>query len=361
MSYTGKKPIDVVDATTAQTLTIEEDIVTPSINGGQIGGRRNLIINGAMRVAQRGTSSTSDGYATVDRMRKSSSSLATAVTTAEQSTDAPDGFSYSYKVTTSTAEGAVNADDIYYPLNYRIEAQDLQHLKYGTSDAETVTVSFWVKSSVAGTYVLQLFGNDNSRMAGRTYSISSADTWEYKTLTYGGDTTDGINNDTGIGLELYFIAGAGSNFTSGTLAFDFEDFTNANWAVGQSVNLQNTENATFQVTGLQLEVGSTATEFEHCSYGEELQLCQRYYEENTSVEEFYQLPSASASQVQRQTVGYATPKRANGTLTVTRNAAASTAGTVVAAYLLGTSSFMVYFTGSQYNVVWYDWAIDAEL
>lgn len=243
-------------------------------------GRKNLIINGAMQVAQRGTSfSSTSGIYTLDRIRRTGSSLSTAVITVEQSTDAPDGFSYSYKATTSTVEGAVNADDAYYPVAYKIEAQDLQHLNYGTSNAKAVTVSFWVKSSVAGTYVLQLYSADSVRAAGKTYSISSANTWEYKTLTYNGDTTGGINNDTGVGLEIDFIAGAGSNFTAGTLSSDFEDYTDANWAVGQNVNLQNIANATFQITGLQLEVGSVATEFEHRSYGEELALCQRYYTE----------------------------------------------------------------------------------
>ncbi len=282
MAYTGKKPTDVIDATTAQTLTIEDNIVTPSINSGQIGGRRNLIINGAMNVAQRGTSFSSNANMyTLDRMRRAGSSLSTAVFDVEQSTDSPDGFSNSYKVTTSTAEGSVGTADISYGLLQKIEAQDLQHLGYSTSSAKSVTVSFYVKSNTTGTYVLNLFNADNSRHVAKTYTISSANTWEYKTFTFAGDTTDGFNNDNGSGLELYFITGAGTDFTSGTLPATWEDYVAANFAVGQNVQLQNTLNATWQITGLQLEVGSVATEFEHRRFGEELALCKRYFQKYT--------------------------------------------------------------------------------
>jgi hypothetical protein len=209
-------------------------------------------------------------------MRASESSLATMQYKSEQASDAPDGFTKSIKVTVTTAEGAVNAADLFYPLHYRIEAQDLQHLKYGSSSAKAITISFWVKSSVTGTYVLGLYAPDNTRAAGKTYTISSANTWEYKTLTFNGDTTDAPNNDNGIGIELYFLGGAGSDHTSGTLSAAWQDFTAADWAAGQSVNLQNTLNSTWQCTGLQVELGEQDTPFEHRSFGEELALCQRY-------------------------------------------------------------------------------------
>lgn len=269
-------------------------ITNASVADTAVHGRRNMIINGAMQVAQRGTSfSTSTSQYTLDRMRRSESSLSTAVIGVEQSTDAPDGFSYSFKATTTTVEGAVNTADAYYPLVYRIEAQDLQHLQYATTNAKTLTASFWVKSSVTGTYVLSLYNSDNARMIGKTYSVNTANTWEYKTLTFSGDTTDGFNNDTGTGLELYFAAGAGSNFTSGTLASSWEDYSAANFLAGQSVNLQNTLNATWQITGVQLEVGDTATPFEHRSYGEELALCQRYFYKTLGPIWYYRLNSST--------------------------------------------------------------------
>jgi len=243
-------------------------------------GRRNLIINGDMKVAQRGTSFTNKQTSlyTLDRMRLAGSSLDTARFDVEQSTNSPEGFAYSYKVTTATAEGAVNAADIAYGLVYKIEGQDLQHLEYSNSSAKPITVSFWVQSNTTGTYVLSLYNPDNTRNVGKTYTISSANTWEYKTLTFAGDTTDGFNNDTGSSLELYFITGSGTQYTSGTLPATWADYVVAGFAAGQGVQLQNTLNATWQITGLQVEVGNVATEFEYRSFSEDLTLCQRYFE-----------------------------------------------------------------------------------
>jgi hypothetical protein len=237
-------------------------------------GRRNLIINGAMQVAQRGTSATgqtSSGYYTCDRFRSSTNAEQTE--THEQSTDAPDGFSSSYKVTVTTADASLETND-YATIAQIIEAQNLQHLQYGTSDAKQLTVSFWVKSSATGTYAVAIYNYDSNSYISNSYTISSANTWEYKTLTFDGDISGSINNDNEAGLEVYFIYSAGSDWTGGT---PNTWGTSANFAVGQTVNLVSTLNSTFQITGVQLEVGSVATPFEHRSYGEELALCQRYY------------------------------------------------------------------------------------
>ena len=257
--------------------------VKPSNVDDRIFGRRNLVINGDMRVAQRGTSQTGilqSGYYSVDRMRHAGSSLATSRHTQEQSTDAPAGFGYSLKHTVTTAEGAVNADDNFYPLNYRIEAQDLKRIGFATSSAQKLTVSFHIKSSVTGTYVLGLYLPDSQRAQGRTYTISSADTWEYKTLTFAAGTTasDYVNLDNGTGLDMYFCGGAGSQFTTGTLPQTWSAYANADFLAGQTAQLQNTVDSTWQITGLQVEAGDTATPFEHKTFGEELALCHRYYE-----------------------------------------------------------------------------------
>ena len=242
--------------------------VDASVVGDQVLGRRNFVINGAMQVAQRGTSQTGilqSGYYSVDRMRHAGSSLATSRHTSAQVTDAPTGFGYSYKHTVTTAEGAVNADDNFYPLNYRIEAQDLKRLGFATSSAQQITVSFHVKASVAGTYVLSLYLPDSQRAQGRTYAISSANTWEYKTLTFAAGTTasDYVNLDRGTGLDMYFAGGAGSQFTTGTLPQTWSSYSNADFLAGQNVQLQNTVNSTWQITGLQVEAGTVATPFEH--------------------------------------------------------------------------------------------------
>ena len=239
-------------------------------------GRRNLIINGAMQVAQRGTSATgqtASGYYVCDRFRSATSAEQTE--THEQSTDAPDGFSSSYKVTITTADASIETND-YATIAQIIEAQNLQHLQYGTSDAKQLTVSFWVKSSATGTCAVAIYNYDSNSYISNSYTISSANTWEYKTLTFDGDISGILNNDNGAGLEVYFIYSAGSYYTSGT---SNTWGTSTNFAVGQTVNLVSTLNATFQITGVQLEVGSVATPFEHRSYGEELALCQRYYQE----------------------------------------------------------------------------------
>lgn len=246
-------------------------------------GRRNLIINGAMNVAQRGTQSTgitSAGYYSIDRMRYSESGIdTTSEFTHEQVSDAPDGFSNSLKLTTTTAQGGISAEGRQSALNIRMEAQDLQHLKYGSSSAEQLTISFWVKSSLTGVATVGFYGNDAARSIAFAYTINAANTWEYKTHTIPGDTAGSINNDTGTGLELFFNTAAGSTRTGGTLQTSWGDSTSLNDEMcgGMTLNIVDTLNATFQITGIQLEVGSVATPFEHRSYGEELALCQRYY------------------------------------------------------------------------------------
>lgn len=236
---------------------------------------RNLTINGAMQVAQRGTSSTSDGYTTVDRWRPASLSTDQLAHTYSQSTDAPSGFSSSFKANVDTAETTLDADESW-KFEQRFEGQDLQRLAKGTSDAKPLTVSFWVKSSTTGTYICELDDRDNTRAYSQAYTINSADTWEYKTLTYTGDTTGTLDNDNEQSFRLTFMLAAGSNFTSGTLTTGWASRVDANRFVGQT-NLAASANNYWQITGVQLEVGDgPATPFEHRSYGDELARCQRY-------------------------------------------------------------------------------------
>ena len=244
---------------------------------------RSKIVNGAMQVAQRGTSAaiTSGGYAALDRYRYELGGGATGRATISQSSDAPDGFGSSYKVEVTTADAAPSAA-YEYSFQQRLEGQNLQSLKKGTANAESVTLSFWVKSSVTGTFIVELMDNDNSnRHINKSYTINSANTWEYKTITFAGDTTGALANDNGNSLHLQFWHGAGSQFTSGSLQTSWGALTQANRAVGQT-NLYATLGNTFYLTGVQLEVGDTATPFEHRSYGQELALCQRYYQRYTT-------------------------------------------------------------------------------
>ena len=241
-------------------------------------GRKNLIINGAMQVAQRGTNSTATAYATLDRIYTSQDgTMPSLIATKEQSSDAPDGFSNSFKITTDTAQ-TVASDDYYYARVGVIEGQDIQHLNYGTSSAKTMSLSFWVKASETGVYAITNYLHDDNRSYPVTYTINSANTWEYKTITISGDTVGVIENDNGRGFEIYFILSAGSNLTGGGTAEQWQAYTISHFAKGHTANIAGTANATWQITGIQLEVGSAATEFEHRSYGEELALCQRYFE-----------------------------------------------------------------------------------
>lgn len=259
--------------TTASPVPIHSS----SLNGGQFGGRRNIIINGGMQIAQRGTSSTgktTGGYFTVDRSKFDLVNLGTY--TYSQSTDAPDGFSNSLRVDCTTT-ASLSADSLLYALCTGIEGQDLQHLKKGTSSAESVTVSFYVKSNKTGTYVLELYDGMNTRHIAKTYTISSANTWEYKTLTFAGDTSGTLSNTNAFGMGLFFWISGGSNYTSGTLPSSWASVTNANRASGLTVNLADSTDNDWAITGVQMEVGSIATPFEHRSLGEELQLCKRYF------------------------------------------------------------------------------------
>ena len=239
-------------------------------------GRRNLIINGAMQVAQRGTSSAGGGYNTVDRFSLTKNNLDQMGTTTTQSTDAPTGFSNALKLVASPAETAIAADERVF-FTQQIEAQNLQHLKFGTSSAESLTLSFWVKSDVTGNYAVSLYLLDDTRVIGSTYTISSADTWEYKTLTFVGDTTGVIDNDNGGGLQVSWYLMAGSNYTA-TDNTSWGASSTGKLAYGHTASFGTTDSDNWQITGVQLEVGSVATPFEHRSYGEELALCQRYYQ-----------------------------------------------------------------------------------
>ena len=240
-------------------------------------GRRNLIINGAMQVAQRGTQSTgitTTGFRTVDRFRTSLSSLGTW--TEDQATDAPDGFSNSFKLTCTTADASPAAGDVAY-IRYMFEGNELQGLAYGSSSAKALTLSFWVKSNKTGSASIQLLQNDNSsKNISPSYTISSANTWEYKTVSIPADTAGNIDNDNGPAVSLIWWLNSGSTYSSGSTqtswaTYSAADSNPANLGVGGATSDY------FQITGVQLEVGTNASDFEHRSFGEEQTLCQRYY------------------------------------------------------------------------------------
>jgi len=281
------------------------------LTNGQIGGRRNLIINGAMQVSERDTSQggiTSSGYYTLDRFKTEISSAGTWSNS--QSSTSPDGFSYSLKFDCTTADGSLSAGN-YLLLSQYIEGQNLQHLKKGTSDAEALTLSFHVRSNKTGTYIVEFYDSDNSRSISKSYTISSADTWEKKTITIDGDTSGAFGADNGGSLGIFFYLAAGSNFTSGTLNTSWGSRTLANIAVGQ-VNLADNTSNEWYITGVQLEVGRKETIFEHTSQGEMERLCQRYFFKTSAIEDY---PAFNYANYGISSMPLAVHMRANPTVT----------------------------------------------
>ena len=283
-SVAGTTTLDLQATSGTIATTAEVDAVYNHL------GVRNLIINGDMRIAQRGTSVTGvtsgNSYHTVDRWATTISGAGTWTQT--QDTDVPtgQGFSNSHKFTCTTANASLSASSLML-FRQAIEGQNLQHLKKGTSNAESLTISFWVKSNKTGTYILEVFDSNNTRQISKSYTINSADTWEKKTITFDGDTTGALDNDNGVGIRLQFWMAAGSDRSSGTLSTSWSASNNPDRAVGQ-VNLADSTSNYINITGVQLEVGTEATPFEHLQYGQQFALCQRYYQvHDQSVNAYY--------------------------------------------------------------------------
>jgi hypothetical protein len=241
-------------------------------------GRKNVVTNGAMNVAQRSTSVTgigaSAGYFTVDRFNINVGDTSAGRLTMTQTADGPSGFANCIKLDCTTADTSIAAGE-FLILEQRFEGQDLQRFMKGTSDAKEYAVSFYVKGNASATYVVELFDTDNTRQVSKTFSVTTS--WTKVELTFPADTTGAFTDDNAQSLNLHIFLHAGSNFTSGTLSQTWTSNTNANRAVGVSSFFSSTDN-TFFITGLQMEVGSVVTEFEHRSFGEELALCQRYFQ-----------------------------------------------------------------------------------
>jgi len=263
---------------------------------------RNIIINGDMSIAQRATSATGlgngdAGYHTVDRYRFSESGSPTAEFTQSQSTDVPtgQGFGYSLKMDCTTAQASIGVDDSIY-IEQRIEGQNLQYLKKGTSNAESLTVSFWVKSSVTGDYSTALYDNTNTRIIGSTYTISTADTWEKKTITFAGDTTGTLVNTNVQALRLWFalLAGTNRSNSSNTSWQSFSD--NGKQAFGQTANLADSTANEWYITGVQLEAGTTASDFEFLPVDVNRYRCFRYC---------YRIDGNASDQQQCGAIGFA--------------------------------------------------------
>jgi hypothetical protein len=242
-------------------------------------GNRNFIINGAMQVAQRGTSSagvgaTNNAYPTCDRWEIETANSAGRATMTQES-DGPDGFANSLKLACTTADTSVAADEVFR-LQQVIEAQNLQSLAKGTSSAKQFTLSFYVKGNAAATYNIEIYDLDNTRHICASFNVTTS--WNRISLTFAGDTTGAINDDNGGGFQVGIYLHEGSNYTSGTLATSWASVTNANRSSSSNTSFFDSTSRTFFITGVQLEAGDTATDFEHRTFGDQLQACERYYQ-----------------------------------------------------------------------------------
>ena len=327
------------------------------LTNSQIGGRRNIIINGAMQVAQRGTSSTSTSYATVDRIMVRTNNLDQLAFTQSQSSTVPsgEGFSNSFKFEVTTQETALSGGE-YANIQHRIEAQNLQSLAYGTSNAKKATLSFWVRSSLTGKYSVLFFAEDDTRSNTQSFTISSADTWEHKTITIDGDTTGVIDNNNGSGININFQLAAGSDYAgtphSGWGAYaETDDF-----AFSDQVNFI-AQTGTFYLTGLQFELGSQATPFEHRSFGEELALCQRYFD-TSSADIWYFQPEQLGSGFGRAFIPFTVTMRSTPTMTISHN---NTSYSAVGTQFDGNTYVTSYLNGMSNNNYITSWSADAEL
>ena len=374
----------------AAAITVNNTDGTCTANITNNLSNRNLIINGAMQVAQRGTSSTSTGYQTVDRIQLFTNGVDESPTQeqvdiASGTSPYTNGFRKAFKITNGNqTSGAGSAD--YIVFRHKIEAQNLANSGWNyTSTSSFVTLSFWVKASVAQNYYFSVLSSDGTlqNFPMETGSLT-ADTWTKITKTIPGAANVQFNNDNGIGIELDWWPFAGTDYTASGVALN----TWAAWTSGtrfpdHTSTWYTTNDATFEITGVQLEVGSVATDFEHRSFGQELALCQRYYETHNSlttakttdgsVTSYWSTITSNDSNTLVIPTGiiYKVPKRASPTVTIYNPSDTSTAArvnaqgterTVTASYGGPNALTRLYVSGaSAGNYVTFNWEASAEL
>ena len=275
MSEIKVNSIKGVGATDA-AITVNNSDGTCTANITNNLSNRNKVINGSMICSQRGSSfaNLTDHYC-LDRYKFRNNNGVSGTFTVSHSTDTPDEFGNSLKVAVGTADSTLDAG-VSFHISTRIEGQNLQSLAKGTSSAKKSVLSFYVKTNKTGTYAVMLYDVDNNRQFSTTYTVSNTN-WNRYTIDVPADTTGAFDNDNGRSLDIYWYLGAGSNFTSGTLASSWQTYATASEAVGQ-VNFADSTSNEFYITGIQYEVNESgvATDFEHRSFGQELALCHRY-------------------------------------------------------------------------------------
>lgn len=323
----------ITDANAGNTTTING--VTP--NSANVVGK-NKIINGNMMIDQRnaGASLTpAEGAYTLDRW-EAKQTTASKFSVQQSTSSPPVGFT-NYARCTSLSAFSVGSSD-QFGLRQIIEGLNHSDLNWGSADAKTITISFWVRSSLTGTFGCALYNYAGDRSYPFTYAISSANTWEKKTVTVAGDTSGTWSTTSTAGIVLFFSLGSGSGVSGTAGAWSGSFLASATGAT----SVVATSGATFDFTGVQLEVGDTATEFEHRPYGMELQLCQRYYQEIGKNANNLWVSAQYNSSNWWSTVQYRTEMRANPTITK------SGAGTPQATYISTDSVSYQFATSTTY-------------
>ena len=274
--------------TTIPTAGIADDAVTASkiLNSSRL--TSPLLINADMQIAQRATSSTgktSSGYYACDRWHINLTTLGTWTIAQETLTSGNAynaGFTKAFRMDCTTADASPAASDGLW-VRQKFEGQNLRSLKKGTSSAEKLTATFWVKSNKTGTYTCAFYDHDNTRFVSQNYTISSADTWEKKVINFPADTSGPMDNDSSVSLDLRWYLGAGSNATGGTQATTWESFTQANAIPSNHVNLADSTSNDWAITGVQLELGefdsASIPSFPFESIDDNLRRCCRYFQD----------------------------------------------------------------------------------
>ena len=310
-------------------------------------GFKNRIINGAMVIDQRNAGAsvtpTTDLTYTLDRyLTRFSAASKYSVQQNAGAITPPTGFT-NYLGVTSLSAYSISASD-YFGISQRVEGFNVSDLGWGTASAQSVTLSFWVRSSLTGTFGVAFVNSATSRAYPATYTISTANTWEQKTVTIAGDTSGTWVTDNGIGVQITWGLGYGTSNSTTANAWN----AGTGFMATGATSVVGTNGATFYITGVQLEKGSTATSFDYRPYGTELQLCQRYYEKIGFGDSNSRYPTVSAvatsaSQSTFMSVAFAVPKRAIPTLT---KGAASTSNCTDAADGASIQGFRYYITSS---------------
>ena len=307
---------------------------------------RNIIVNGAMVISQRGTSFTSvgNGDYTLDRFRVYSSGG--GVFNVDQASDGPDDFTKSLKVTVATNDASIGSSD-YYMLNSRLEGYDTAKFNFGTSAAKTVTLSFYVKSSLTGTFGGSFTNSSEANAYIFSYTINAANTWERKTVTITGQTSGTWATDNTNSIRIYWDLGCGSGNVSGSTGWG-----SGAYGLSSTVQLVGTSSATWQITGVQLEVGDTPTDFEHEPHSVTLQKCQRFYTKNSSTAVYQAFIPSGFTERQFYTF-FPVSMRTNPTVTTAFSTGSATN------VLIGTGEVKWVHGSSNFTIS--SWTADAEL